>query len=1047
MMNLALVIFGIIGLLTLSVRELPDIDPPIVTVTTVYPGANARIIETEVTEKIEDAVSAIEGIRELTSESREQVSTVTVEFNLARPIEIATQDVRDRIARIRDNLPADINEPIVAKQEADASPMMWVALSSPERETVELTELGETFLKDRLQSVGGVSSVMLGGSKRFAIRLRLDSEKMAAHRVTVGDVETALLQQNVELPAGRVEGLDRELSIEALGQISTAEEFNRLVITRRGTSFIRLADIGHAEEGVEDERTIARYNGNPTIGLGIVRQSKANVIEVARGVKQELENLRDLLPPDVETIVAYDESIFIEDSIRQVWITLFVAFILVVLTIFIFLGTARAVVVPAVSIPVSILGTFAVLSAMGFSVNILTMLALVLAIGIVVDDSIIVLENIYRYIEKGLAPMQAAKKGIGEIAFAVIATTLSLVAVFVPLAFQTSLTGRLFVEFAIALSGAVVISSFVALSLTPVLASRILSARAGRSLARYRFLDNFESFFSRLRQRYENGLKWSLSRPRAIGGVALASVAGGIFFFYMLESEFLPLEDKGRLLAFAMAPEGSTFEYTDKVVREMEVIAGETPEISGYFSAVALAFAGPGRANQGLMFMKLDEKSGRRHVTDVVYGMNGLFPRFFNEISAALVIPIIPTSMARSLGQQFQLVLQYRDLAELENTGQDIISKLTNTGMLRNLRANFEISKPELSVVIDRDRAAALGVSMHEVARTLQILFGGSDLSKINLDGREYQVIVQLLRESRANPADLEKVYVKNQSGELVQLSNIGKFKETTGPNLIARHNRLRSMTIEGSPAGVTLGRVVEEVEQLLRSELPGGFRYEWAGEVRDLKSSQREIYWIFFLAIIIVYMVLASQFESLVHPLTVLVALPLSWLGAFGALWFLSLVNFAGTILHAIATFSEDPSWLVKILSSLVPRIPAMTFNLYSQIGLVLLVGLVTKNSILLVEFANRRVAEGVSAAQAMLEAAVIRFRPILMTAIGTVAGILPIAIGFGMGAESRRPLGVAIVGGILVSTFLTLFVIPVIYCAMANFASKLKNNIGKFK
>jgi len=1038
MLNLALVLFGLVSLSILPVRELPDVDPPIVTVTTVYPGASARVVETEVTEKLEDVISSIEGIKKLTSESREQVSAITIEFTLAREIEISAQDVRDRVARARGNLPDDIDEPIVAKQEADASPMMWVSLASQEITPTGLTRLAEDVIRDRLQTVEGVSSIMIGGAKRFAIRIRLDSEKMAAHQLTVLDVQQALREQNVELPSGRVENLERELAVETRGDLRTAEEFNRLVVFRDGSNFVRLSDIGIAEEGVEDERSIARFNSNPTIGLGVVRQSKANTIQVAHGVRQEMENIMPMLPEGIITSYAYDESIYISEAIYQVWLTLIVAFILVVLTIFLFLGDIRATIIPSISIPVSIIGTFAVLNLMGYSINILTMLALVLAIGIVVDDSIVVLENIFRYIEKGLKPLDAAITGIKEIAFAVVATTLALVSVFVPLSFQTSITGRLFIEFAIALSGAVVISSFVALSLTPMIASRAL--RQKDLAQREGSFKRFGAFFSRLTEKYSRGLKWSLvNRGKVLLGAA-ASVAIGLFFFAQLASEFLPDEDKGRLLNFLIAPEGSTSEYTDRMVGKMEEIAAETPEIAGYFSAVALPFAGPGRANQGLMFVRLKEDRSKG-VLDIVRGPHGLGAKFFGQIEGAIAIPIIPKAIGGGFSQPFQLVIQHQNLEELDEFTRSFIARLQREGDLFNIRSTFEFNKPELRVNIDRDRAAVLDVSIADVARSLQILFGGLDLSKIQVEGREYDVIVQLGRESRLTPADLDKVYVRNQAGTLIQLSNLASYETLAGPNAINRYNRLRSATIEGTPTGMPIGMLMDKVEGMLAEELPAGFNFAWSGEAEDLEETTRNTLFIFLLAIVIVYMVLASQFESLVHPLTVLCALPLAAFGAFGALWLLDMVNGLGTMLYGWANYAPDPPWIAGVLSYLVPRIPAMTINLFSQIGMILLLGLVTKNAILLVEFANQKMAQGMSAREAMAEAGVIRFRPIIMTALGTIIGIMPLVIGFGAGAESRRPMGVAIVGGMATSTILTLLVIPVLYTVFSDMGQWVKN------
>jgi hydrophobe/amphiphile efflux-1 (HAE1) family protein len=1038
MMNLALILFGLVALTRLPVRELPDIDPPVVSVLTVYPGANASVVETEITEKLEEAINSIEGIKELTSESKEQVSSITVQFDLSREIEAAAQDVRDRVARVRGNLPDDIDEPVVSKQDADANPVMWIALFSEKHSTLELSTIAENLLKDRLQTVKGVSSVIIGGQKRFAIRIRLDAEKMAAHQISVTDVDVALKTQNLELPSGRVEGREREMTIQTLGEMKTAEEFNRLVIRQDGGSLVRLQDIGRAEVGVEDERSIARYISKPAVGLGIVRQSKANVIEVARGVKKEIEKLTPLLPAGVQTLVPYDESIFVEESIHEVWVTLGVAFVLVVLTIFVFLRNIRSTLIPCVTIPVSVIGTYMVLSLLGYSINILTMLALVLAIGIVVDDSIVVLENIYRHIEEGMKPMDAAFQGMREISFAVIATTLSLVAVFIPLAFQTTVTGRLFVEFAIALAGSVIISAFVALTLTPTMSARIL--RPMHEVKHGRLFNFFEHALEHFQGHYERMLRRTL-RHRKLAVLAALAIFGSTAWLYtQLDKEFLPEEDKGRLLTFMLTPEGSTAEYSDRMMQRVETIVRETPEVDGYFSAIALGRSGPGSVSEGFMFIRLKDER-ERGVTDIVGGPHGLAATMVGTVEGALAFPIIPKAVSRGFGQSFQLVLQESDLGRLNQLSQEISGKLRAGGLLGNVRSHYEVTKPELRVRIDRDRAAVLGVSVENISRTLQVLFGGSDLSQFKVGGKEYDVIAQLERDSRLKPTDLDRLYVRSDNGRLVQLSNLVSYEEGAGPTAINHFNRFRASTIEGTPVAVTLGTVVEQVEQMLARDYPG-LRYAWAGETSDLKESGQGFIFVIILALIVVYMVLASQFESLLHPLTIMLTLPIAAFGAFGALWVLNWVNLQGADFYAWANYAPNPPDIAKTLSHLVPRIPAMNINLFSQIGIVLLIGMATKNSILLVEFANQQRSKGKNAMDAILDAGLIRFRPILMTSFSTILGILPIAIGWGAGGESRRPMGVAAVGGLLTSTFLTLLLIPVAYTLFADLSAWLRGH-----
>lgn len=1024
MMSLALVLFGAISLSRLPVRELPDIDPPIVNVTTVYPGANASVVETEITERLEEVINNVTGIKTLTSESREQVSNITIEFNLSRDIDIAAQDVRDRVSRVRGRLPENIDEPVISKQDSDARPIMWIGMSSDRFTPLEMTDLAEKQIKNRLQTVEGVSSIFIGGEQRFAIRLWLDSEKMAAHQVTVLDVQRALTEQNVELPSGRVENWDREMTIQTQGELKTVAQFNQLVIRQDRDRFVRLRDIGYAAEGVENERTGARNNGKPCIFLGVVKQSKANSVSVSHGIRDQLELVRPTLPDGIEMVVNYDESNFVEDSIREVWFTLAFAFLLVVTVIYVFLHNFRATLVPAVAIPVSIVASFAVMHLMGYSINILTLLALVLSIGIVVDDAIVVLENIHRHIEEGLSPFQAALKGMKEITFAVIATTVALVAVFIPLAFQSSTTGRLFVEFAIAIVAAVVVSTFVALSLTPMMASRILqsSNRKPGGLVRL-----FESVMQGLTRGYRGLLERLLNRSAIVrlgmlGALAVVLLLASRLLYTHLEGDFLPEEDKGRLLCFVIAPEGSTTEYTNRMLLQMEEILSKTPEVEIYGSLVAPGFSGPGLANNGIVFVHL-AKERDRTVQEMVNAPDGLRSQFFSQVEGAIAIPNIPKTINRSFRSPFQVVIQAGDLEQLDGFVTDFVNQLRQSGFIQNVQSSFEMNKPELKLDIDRDRASALRVSIQDISRTLQILFGGLDISRIKRDGKEYDVIAQLERTSRLTPEHLDRIYVRNQDGRLIQLSSIVQRQVGVAPNKIERYNRIRSATISGTPMGVTMGTAVSRVKEMLEAQMPAGFLYDWSGESRDLQDAGQEIGWVLVLALVFVYMVLASQFESLLHPLTVMLTVPLAAVGALGLLWLIGALGRVG--------------WM--------PLVPAMNVNLFSQIGMVLLVGLVTKNGILLVEFANQLRAQGLSAREAMTQSGLVRLRPILMTAISTISGILPIAIGFGAGAESRRPMGVVVVGGMMTSTFLTLFVIPLVYTLFADVSASLSSSRKK--
>lgn len=1036
MLNVSLMVFGILGLVNLPVRELPDIDPPVVNVLTVYPGASAEVVESEVTERLEEAISSVESIKLLTSESREQVSSITVEFNQNRDVDLAAQDVRDRVSRVRGELPDDIDEPVISKQDANASPIIWIAFYSDRHDTRELTRIADSQVKDRLQTVDGVSSVIIGGEKKFAIRIWMDAQKMAARGITVLDVERAMQEQNVELPSGRVENRNREFTIQTKGQLISADEFNDLIIRQDGTEIIRLKDIGYAKDGVEDERSVARFNSQPAVGLGIVRQSKANTLSVARDVKARMDEIAPSLPAGIQYKFPYDESVFVSKAVSEVWKTLGIAFVLVVLTIFVFLRNVRSTLIPALSIPVSIVATFGFLYVLGYSVNIFTLLALVLAIGIVVDDTIIVLENIYRHIENGMAPMAAAVQAMKEITFAVIATTLSLVSVFLPLAFIGGVTGRLLLEFAVALAGSVVVSSIVALTLAPMAGARIL--KPIHEVEHGRVFNYFERKLNAINRRYERMLGWSLKHRIVMIFIAALSMGASFYFFNNLEQEFLPEEDKGRFLSIAINPVGSTPEYSDRMMQHMEKIVAETPGVDTYFSAVALPFNGPGDPTLGFMFVRLDEHD-RPNVRDMVGGPSGLGFRFISEVEGSIAIPILPKAVDLGFSQPFQLVVSNPDLNRLNEQVKILQGSFMQAGFLANVRSTFDMEKPEVRVVIDRERAGALNVSVQEIARTLQILFGGQSVSDLKVDGKQYDVIVQLERENRLIPDDLKEIYVRGQHGELVQLANVVRLEEGAGPNAIERFQRQRSATIEGTPVGIPVGTAMERAEEILATTLPADFLYDWKGDIRDLKESSGDIYGFMILAIIIVYMVLGAQFESFIHPFTVLLALPLAFLGAFGLLYMLSWVNHIGTGMYSWANYAPDAPAIAHILSSIIPRISSMNLNIFSQVGLILLIGLVTKNSILLVEFANQQMVAGADSRTAMLKAGAIRLRPILMTSLATIAGILPIAIGFGDAAESRRPLGVVAVGGMVTSTLLTLFVIPVIYTLFSDLSLKL--------
>jgi hydrophobe/amphiphile efflux-1 (HAE1) family protein len=1025
MFNLALALVGLVALSRLPVRELPDIDPPVVSATTVYPGANAELVEADVTEPLEQEINNIPGIKILRSESREQVSIITVEFELNHSVDIGAQDIRDRISRVRDKLPEDIKEPIVAKQDADAQEVMWIALFSESRSTLELSNLAERQIRDRLQVVPGVGGINFGGQKRPSMRIWLDSSKMAARQITAADIRALLQRENVELPSGRIEGEKRSLSIVARGRMDQPEQYADLIVREVAGSPVRLRDVATVEIGPEVEGTIARFNGKPAVGLGVVKQSDANAIDVARRVRTEIERIRPLLPPDVSLDFPYDSSLYVEAAIREVAETIGISSLLVVLLIFLFLRDFRSTVIPAAAIPISILGTFALLYVLGYSVNILTLLALVLAIGIVVDDAIVVLENIVRHIEEGMPPFQASLLAMKEITGAVLAITASLVVVFLPIAFQSGTTGILFREFAITLAGSVAISAFVALTLSPALGAHFLRPTSSQLPAYARW---FELGLEKFYRFYARSLDAALRHKGLWLGFGAAILALTVLLYRLIPQEFLPEEDKGVIVAVIITPEGSTSESTDQYVRQAEKIAADYPETRVFFSAVALDRGAPGQANQGIMFIRLKSDRDRSAQELARPGARGsMFTRMITEIRGAVVIPFLPKAVGRGFGETFQVVLKGSDLAVLEKTARALRDEIDKAGILSQPRINLNFEKPQLNLDIDRSRAANLGISVRDISEAMQILLGGLDISQFNFEGKQYDVIAQLRRGDRLVPDELNILYVRARSGELVPIRDLVKTSERGSVNSISHFMRQRSVTVSGQPQGISLGQAIEKTEAIGRQILPPGVNLEFDGEARELRSGRGEAWQIVVLALLIVYMALAAQFESLTHPITIMVAVPLGAVGALLLLYVLGFVN-----LMAVIPQYAPPGALpapLAFLFGLMPEIPSMNLNLYSLIGLVLLLGLVTKNSILLVEFANQKKAEGLSAEEAMRQAGCIRLRPILMTALSTVIGILPIALGLGAGAESRRPLGVAVVGGMLSSTFLTLYLVPVFY------------------
>jgi multidrug efflux pump len=993
-MSLVIVLFGAIALTRLPNREYPDVDAPVVAVTTVLPGAAPEVIETSVTQPLEDQLIAIEGVRHLTSLSREQVSQITVEFELDRHVDEAANDVRDRVARARKKLPDDVEEPVVAKRDADASPIMWLALSGERTSQLELSTLAETQIQDRLAKLPGVSEVIIAGERRFSMRVWIDNSRLTAHNLTIDDVAAALQRENVDIPSGRVESLDREFTLRTLGELSTAPDYGAMTIAVVDGAPVRLRDVAQVEVGPEDERKLVRFNGQPAVGLGIVKQSKANTLDVAAAVQAEVAAIRTTLPEGVTIRTAFDTSIFIERSLRDVSKSIFEAIVLVVVVIFLFLRSLRATLIPAVAIPISLVGAFAVLHFTGATINTLTLMGLTLAIGLVVDDAIVVLENISRWIELGLPPMEAARRGIDEISFAVVAATVSTVAVFLPLAFLSDKTGLLFREFGITVATAVAISGFVALTLSPMLCARILRHSAAEHGIKALLARGFDG----LAVGYARVLRALVTRPLLPIVAGVAWVLFGVALLQVVPREFIPMADRGGLRIFSRAPEGSTIEYTDRYQRAVESVVLQYPEIDRAFAVVALGIGTPGLVNEAGIFANMtpwEERS--RSQMEIVDELRGKLGAIGGITAFPSNLPALSNDASLA---PISLVLQGPDVVRLSRYANEIITRARVIPGLVNLQSDLLLNKPQIEVRIDRDRASDLGVSVREIARTLQILFGGLELTTFKLGGETYDVIGQLTRGERSTPRDLYGVYVRGGNGTLVPLASVVTVQETVAPRGLPHFDRFRSATVSAYLAqGLPLGTAIEQIRAIADEVLPAGagYRYTFASESEDYFESGNALAFAYVLAVLVIYLVLAAQFESFVHPLTILVAVALSFTGA--------LVSLALT---------------------------GATLNLFSEIGLVMLVGLVTKNSILIVEFANQLRAQGRDLVAATFEASRTRFRPILMTALATIVGIVPIALGSGAGGEARAPLGIAVAGGMLFSTVLTFLVVPATYVAI---------------
>ncbi|MBB2497051.1 efflux RND transporter permease subunit [Aquipseudomonas ullengensis] len=987
-LSLIIVLLGLLAYQRLAVREYPNIDVPIVTVNVIYPGASPEIMESQVAQPIEDVLSGIEGLDFVSSISRSENTQITAQFRLGSNSDEAANDVRDRLGRVRSLLPEEIDEPMVQKVEADAQPVIWLAFHSERYSAMAITDLLERVVQDRLQTIPGVSEVQIRGARTYAMRIWLDPEKLAAYDLTVLDVEDALRRQNVEIPAGRIESVQREFSVLSETDLKTPEEFDNLILDDSRGYLLRLSDIGHAEIGAADERSLVRFNGRSAVALGLVKQATANPLEISDGLQEAMPALRELLPEGMEMSIANDNSQFIRESIHNVYATIWEAVALVVLIIFLFLRSLRATLIPLVTIPVSLIGAFALMALMGFTVNTLTLLAMVLAIGLVVDDAIVVLENIHRHIEEGLSPMQAAFKGSREIAFAVIAMTLTLAAVYAPIGFMQGTSGKLFTEFAWTLAGAVLVSGFVALTLSPMMCGHLLKAHVPEQ-KHGRFYNLIEGFLHHLTYSYRHGLErvlraWWLVLLGLVGILLLCA-----WLFSGLRSELAPTEDTGTIVGSINGPDGATLGYTSRYAKQVEEAYKSIPETNRY-----MVIAGFPTVAQGLSFMKLEDWSKRSRSQFEI--RDELLPKL-QAIPGVRAFPINRPPLGQSArNQPVNFVIRSSlEYAELQQYVDKLLAEVRDYPGLESLDTDLKLNTPQLKVTVNREQAVAVGTDVATIGRSMESLFGSRQVTRFKQNGEQYDVLVQLANVDRSNPDDLNRVYVRGRNDNMVQLSNLIEVRETVAPRELNHFNQLRAVTISANVgSGYTLGEALEHLEEKAQAIFPPDTQFDYTGTSRDFKDSSGGVALIFALALVFIFLVLAAQFESFFDPLIILLSVPLSMAGAL-----LALKLFGGTL------------------------------NIYSQVGLVTLIGLISKHGILIVDFANDLLRQGRELHEAVLEAAVQRLRPILMTTGAMVLGSLPLAIASGAGAESRQQIGMVIVGGLLVGTFFTLFVVPTLY------------------
>ncbi len=986
-MSLGIVLFGITGFHFLGVREYPAVDPPIITISTTYQGANPDVIASQITEPLEQVINGIAGIRTIASESREERSTITVEFTLNSNLDTAANDVRDRVARAARNLPVDANPPVVEKADADSSPILFLSLHSDSRSILEVSDIADRIIRERMETIPGVSSVRVFGEKRYAMRLWMDPVKLAVHHLTPADIQTALNHQNIDLPSGRLEGTNNELSLRTLGRLSTPEDFENLIIKQEHGRQILFRDIGNAQLGPENLRTGFKSDRLYRIGVAIIPQPNTNAIAIADEFNKRLKQVKTEVPPDVSVEIGYDFTRFVRRSVAEVEETLGIAFVLVALIIFLFLRDWRSTIIPVIAIPVSIISGFFIMYLAGFSINVLTLVAIVLSIGLVCDDAIVVLENIYSKIEGGMSPLDAALVGSREIYFAVISTTVVLAAVFLPLIFLSGLTGRLFREFGITLAGCVLVSAFIALTLSPMMCRFLLKKHGTQPNSLYRAT---EPFFKMITHGYRTSLALFLRWRWLTIPILLINGALIIGLVARIPRELAPLEDRENIRVSMIAPEGSSFEYTESWIDKISnYVAENIPESSRSFSILG----GRSSANTAEQSIYLKTPADRKRTQAQIAAQITKDLQDFTGVRAFASQP--PTIGDRRSGQPLSYVLQAPNFAALVKVLPEFLAEANQSPILRQVDADLKVNHPEGIISINRKKAAELGISVEEIGRTVEFAYSGRRFGYFLKNGKQYQVIAQMQRQDRNEPGDLKKLFIKTSAGIMVSLDNLVSFSESASPAAIYRFNRAVSATLQATPApGYTLGDGIKELDRIAKKVLPDNFHTSLAGQSRDFAESSSSLLFAFLLALVIIYLVLAAQFESFRDPLIIILTVPLSVAGALLSL-----------------------------------HLTHQTLNVFSEIGIIMLIGIVTKNGILIVEFANQRKNSGLSAIDAVLDASISRFRPILMTSLATIFGILPIALSLGAAGGSRQSLGIAVVGGLVFSGLLTLFVVPAIY------------------